>query len=305
MGRTLFITGSSGFIASRLLRKINRNNFKNIYCLSRNESEVIREFSRYENFKFIRGDIFDATLYAPYLTSADIVVHLAAATGKAGPEEYFKVNAEGTRFLVKQCEQSGVKNFLFISSIAVKFKEISRYYYAQAKLQGELAVKESRLNYSIVRPAIVIGKGSPILKSLLKLAGAPVVPVFGDGKVKVQPVYVDDLADCLVSIIDEEIFLNETFDIGGPEVISIEDFIKKISRAYFKKEPGVIHIPMTLLLPVLTFFEKFFYSLLPFNVGQVSSFRFDGTIEENRLFQKHSPHMKNIDEMLRAVIDNG
>lgn len=305
MKSSLFITGSSGFIAGNFLQRINPEEYKNIYCLSRNESMVTTSLSKYNNFKFIKGNIYDTNLYGPYLASTDTVVHFAAATGKARPEEYFKVNAEGTEFLVKQCEQLTVKNFLYMSSISVKFTDISRYYYAQSKQKGEDAVKGSSLRYAIVRPTIVIGKKSPIFESLFKLAKGNIIPIFGDGTTKIQPIYIDDLVDCLLSIINENIFLNETFDLGGPEVITIENFIKRIHQVYYNKEPKSIHIPLRLFIPFLSFLEKFFYSYMPLTVGQLSSFRNDGTIEKNKIFLKHFPQLKNVNKMLRLVINNG
>ena len=208
MKGSLFITGASGFIASNLLRKLNIKEYKSVYCLSRHESEILTRLSEYDNFKFIKGSIYDAELYEPYLASSDIVVHLAAATGKAGREEYFKVNAEGTKFLINQCIRQGVTKFLFISSISVKFPEVSQYYYAQSKQAAENIVKESGLNYTILRPTIVIGKESPILRSLEKLAKMPVIPIFGTGTSQIQPIYIEDLVDCILYIINENNFMN-------------------------------------------------------------------------------------------------
>ncbi len=302
---SLFITGSSGFIATNFLRKIKAENYKNIYCLSRSGSKVMTSLSEHNNFKFIKGSIFDADLYIPYLSFCDTVIHFAAATGKAKPEEYFKINAEGTNFLIKQCERLNVKKFLYISSISVKFADISRYYYAQSKLKGEDAVKGSSLQYAIVRPTIVIGKKSPIFESLFKLAKGNVIPIFGNGTAKIQPIYIDDFVECLLSIVNGEIFSNETFDLGGPEIITIEDFIKRIHQIYYSKEPKMIHIPLRLLIPVISFLEKLIYSYMPVNVGQLSSFLYDGTVEENKIFLKHLPQMKNVDKIIRLVVDNG
>jgi NADH dehydrogenase len=302
MKSSLFITGSSGFIAGCLLETINPEDYKKIYCLSRNESEIIRGLSHHNNVDFIRGSLDNVDLYKSCLPSTDIVVHLAAVTGKSRREEYFKVNAEGTELLVEQCEQLGVQNFLYVSSIAVKFSEASRYYYAQSKQQGEDAVRNSSLKYTIVRPTIVIGKQSPILKSLSQLAHLPITPVFGDGTAKIQPIYVHDLVDCLFSIIRDNDFQNETFELGGPEVITIENFIKIINHVSNKKDTRTIHIPLKLLVPFLSVLEQLFFSLVPFTVGQLASFHYDSTIEENKLFHKHLPHMKDVGKMLQEVM---
>ncbi|MFX0194697.1 MAG: NAD-dependent epimerase/dehydratase family protein [Candidatus Hodarchaeota archaeon] len=305
MTRALFITGSSGFIANYLLQRIDLRRYRNIYCLSRTDSQITTRLSAYDNFKFIKGSIYEVNTYRPYLASSDIVVHLAAVTGKARPEEYFNVNAKGTEFLTRQCEKLGVYKFLYISSIAVKFNDISKYYYAQSKQQGEDAVRNSNLNYTIVRPTIVIGKESPIWKGFSKLAKAPITPIFGDGTTRIQPIYIEDLINCILSIINENIFLNETHDLGGPEEITIENFLERIHQIYYKKDPRIIHLPLRLLIFILSVIEKRFYSVLPFTVGQLSSFLCDGTIEENILFLRFLPQMKNVDEMLRRIISNG
>ncbi len=298
---SLFITGSSGFIGSNFLKRINLKNYNNVFCLDRNESEITTHLSEHDNFKFIKGSIYDFNTYKPYLASSDIVVHLAAVTGKARPDKYFNVNAKGTEFLTKQCEQLGVHKFLYISSIAVKFNDISKYYYAQSKQQGEDAVKNSNLNYTIVRPTIVIGKESPIWQGFSKLAKAPITPIFGDGTTKIQPIYIEDLIDCILSIINENIFLNEALDLGGPEEITIENFLEGIQEIYQKKIPRIIHIPLRPIISILSVIEKRFSSVLPLTVGQLSSFRYDGTIEKNRLFLNHLSRMKNIQEMLMIV----
>ena len=300
--KTLFITGSSGFIGRHLIEKINPKAFDRIFCLSRTGELPSLDVSSHPNIRVIKGDLFDADSYAEFLSSSDIVLHLAAVTGKAKPEEYFDINARGTEYLLEQCKKSGVKQFLFISSIAVKFRDVSQYYYALSKQQGEDAVRSSGLNYTIVRPTIVIGKESAIWRSLSQLSKAPITLMFGDGKAKIQPIYIDDLNDCILSIIKKNIFLNEALDLGGPEEITIEDFLKQIHQTLNNKDPRIIHIPLSLLIPTLSFLEKYFYSFLPLTVGQLSSFRYDGTIEDNRLLRDHLPKMKDVKEMVSEVI---
>jgi NADH dehydrogenase len=304
MRRSLFLTGGSGLIGSHLLRRLSPEKYKTIYCLSRDKMDLAALPSHYSKIKLIRGGIFDANAYLPYLEAADVVVHLAAATGKAKPDEYFKVNAEGTQFLVKQCQQQGVPNFLYISSIAVKFQDKSRYHYAQSKELSEAAVKESALNYAILRPTMVIGREAPIWQRLSKLAMKPLVPMFGNGEARIQPIYIDDLVDCILFVIEKDAFQKETWDLGGPEILSFESFIKRIHQVYNRRNPAIIRLPLQPLMAIFSWIEKRFDSLLPFNVGQLSSFYQDGTIETNWLFEQHAAKMKTVDEMLELVTNH-
>ncbi len=297
---SLFITGHTGFIGSHLLPKIDPAKYENIYCLTRTPKDMGGRFSA--PFQVVRGSLDEPQSYASLLAGCDTVVHLAAATGNRAPEEYFKVNARGTERLIKECEQKGVKNFLYVSTIAVKFSEKARYYYAQSKEQGEQAVKKSRLRYAIVRPTIVIGKEADIWKTLSSLARKPVLLMFGDGTTKIQPIYIDDLINCLLVILNENLFSNETFELGGPEKVTFELFLKKIHHLYHQKDPSVVHLPLKPILSVLSFIEDRFRSTLPVSTGQFAAFNNDGTIEVNRIFNQSAPHMKSVDAMLKQVM---
>ncbi|MCZ6491587.1 MAG: NAD-dependent epimerase/dehydratase family protein [Acidobacteria bacterium] len=301
MARSLFITGASGFVGRNLLRRIDPAKYKDIFVLIRSESKLAPSLLKQRNVRLVRGDLFECSLYAPYLASADCVIHLAAVTGKASPQQYFRVNVEGTRTLLEQCRRAGVQRFLHVSSIAVKFPNKARYYYAQSKEQAENVVRNSGLHHTIVRPSIIVGPGAPAWTNLAKLAGLPVIPVFGNGQASIQPIDIDDLLDFIISIVDKDIFNGDTLDLGGSQVISIEEFLRKIHWLRHHKDPRTVHIPLTLLIPVLTLLEKLFYSFLPITVGQLTSFRYDCTIEKNSLFEERLPRLKSIDAMLDSA----
>lgn len=301
---SIFITGANGYIARNFIRRINRENYKTIYCLIRSQSKIANELFSYENIEFIQGDINDTSTYAHILDSVSTVIHFAAVTGKARPEEYFRTNKDGTEQLINQCRVSGVKNILYISSISVKYPDISRYYYAQSKKVGENIVKESGLRYAIVRPTIVIGKGSALLESIMNLASRRIIPVFGDGKAKIQPIHIDDLNDCLLSILQGDYFRNEIYEFGGPEIIAIEAFLKRICLSCYNKKAKTIHIPMGPLILFLKLFETLAYDYVPVTIGQLSAFRYDSTIAENAIFRSRFNEMKNIDEMLSSSTEN-
>lgn len=300
--KTLFITGATGFIGSRLVQRLNPSNYKNIFCLSRTVFNDASYLRKHDNVKFLYGSLFDHESFINYLSESDIVIHLAAITGKATPEAYFNINAKGTEFLLEQCIKSGVKKFLYISSIAVKFKDIKNYPYAQSKLKAEEYVKTSAIYHTILRPTIVVGDGSPVLSSLSRLASSPFTPIFGDGSAMIQPIFIDDLISCILNILENNTFDNETLDVGGPEQISIESFIRIIHRMLFNSRPRVIHIPIRPLIKMLSFMEKYFFSLLPVTAGQLASFSNNGTIDRNRLFDHCHINMKNVNEMLQLAL---
>jgi len=300
--KTLFITGASGFIGSRLVRRLNHSDYKHIFCLSRTACDDLSYLRKYDNVQFLRGSLFDSESYIHQLSKSDIVIHLAAITGKAKAAEYFNINAKGTDFFIEKCKQSGIKKILYISSIATKFKNIKNYPYARSKLQAEECVKASSIPYTILRPTIVIGDGSPILSSLSKLGNAHVVPIFGDGTTMIQPIFIDDLISGIIHIIENNLFDNEIFDLGGPEQISIENFIIILHKLSFNRNSRFIHVPIHPAIKILELIEKHFLSFLPFTAGQLASFSNHGTIDRNRLFDRYFSNMKNVNEMLQLAL---
>ncbi len=296
--RRIFITGASGFLGRCLLARLDPSKFEKISCLSRSAPPSTSP----ANVEWLSGGLADTAAYSAALDGADCVVHLAAATGKLPPKEYFAVNVEGTRRLVEQCQRAGVRSFLFISSVAAGFPDLTRYHYAQSKVQAEEIVRASGMNFAIVRPTMIFGPGSLVLTGLATLAALPVIPVFGSGATPVSPIAVEDLADFLLRFVDNNLFPGETFDLGGPDVVSIEDLLRKIHLLLRRAEPKVLHIPMALLLPALTLLEFVAYPLLPITIGQLATFRFDGSGRLNAFRNEPKPRLQSLDAMLAAAL---
>ncbi len=303
MNRSLFITGSSGFIAGYLLRSLPLDQYKHIYCLSRNQSDLTTELSRRENFHFVQGSLLEPATYESQLAAAETVIHLAAVTGKAGRQEYFTVNTDGTAKLVEKCKELGVTHFLHTSTIAVKYANVKYYHYAQSKQLAEEIVRDSGLAYTIIRPTIVLAQDAPIWQSLRKMASKSVIMIPGNGRAKIQPIYVDDLIECILYILREQLFDNQALDLGGPDVLSFESFLRQIHREAGQKEPRVVHLPLGLMRGCLGFLEKYLCSSLPVTAGQLSAFGNDGLADDNDITSRHRNQMKRVEDIIRLLID--
>ena len=300
---SIFITGISGYIGGRLLERLKCLSLDRIYCLYRNTSDINCSLKNANEFIPVQGSVEDVNTYSHYLPQCDTVVHLAAQTGKASREEYFKVNSIGTELLVSQCQKMGVKKILYVSTIAVNYQNKEHYYYAQSKERGELAVLESGINYTIVRPTIVIGENSPNWKGLESLAKAPVIPLFGRINTQIQPIYVDDLIANLIHILDNDKFDNFIIELGGPDRITFEAFLRNIHYEHYGKNAVVLKLPHIMLQNALSFIEKFNITKLPITAGQLSVFNNDSTAQPNSLLSKNVAKMKGANEMVKLLVN--
>jgi NADH dehydrogenase len=298
--QALFVTGSGGFLGRQLVPLLVAGGAQKIFCLSRTQPAAPLAAGTAGNVESIRGTLADALLYERELAQSSHVLHLAAATGRASAGEHFATNVEGTRALVELCKKLGGKKFLHVSTIAVNFPDKRRYFYAQAKEQAESIVRSSGLPFTIVRPTMIFGDSSPVQTALARLAAMPVMPLFGSGETPVQPVDAGDLAAMLAHIIGDDRFAGETLELGGPTALPIRDLLLTM-RERLGLPPRVLRLPIGLLVAFLSQAEKVAYDVLPFTVGQLATFRFDGTAEPNSLWQEFRPRMKSLDRMLASL----
>jgi nucleoside-diphosphate-sugar epimerase len=295
MAGSIFLTGANGFLGRRLLPLLAACSERKIFCLVRKKPSE----SQKQNVEFILGDLLSGNAYAHALDGCDAVVHLAAATGKHAAEEYFRINCDGSKALMAAAQQAGVRRFVHVSTIAVKFGDKSHYPYAQSKEQAEMAVKQSCLHWTVVRPTMIFGKGAPVLDGLSRLAVLPLVPIFGDGLTPVQPILADDLAASLLAMLEDESLIGRTVEIGGPEVISIENLLLRIRTSTGRGDARVVHLPARAIAACLGWVEPWLQPLLPVTAGQLASFTNPGTIAPDPWVETRQVGMKRVDEMLR------
>ncbi len=303
MKPSIFITGITGLLGRALLKKIDPEKYNTIYCLIVDKSTLLESYP--DNFKKIPGDLNDQKTYKNILENVETVIHMASVTGKVSPQEYNNNIVLGTAKLLNNCKEHGVKNFVYISSIAAKFKKIKRYYYGIAKKEAEKIVKNSGLNYSIIRPTMIMGANSAVFEGFSNLASLPIIPVFGNGKTKIQPVADIDVAESIISILDKNHFQNKILEIGGPEILSIDEFLTRIKskKNTQKKKAKMLHIPIGLTVFGLSMLETIVYKFLPITVGQLASFRNDSTAT-NDPFLKNPSELVGIEELIEKSSRN-
>jgi len=309
MKTSIFITGITGFLGKSLLKKINPEQYNKVYFLIRNsDSELIKTFP--ENFIPVIGDLHKPESYEKTLAEMEIdtVIHLASVTGKVSPQEYEKTIVTGTKNLLEKCKENKVSNIIYLSSIAAKFEKIKKYHYGLAKREAENIIANSGLKYSIIRPTMILGKSSAVFEGFSNLATLPITPVFGKGNTMLQPIDVDDVSNIIISILETDNCNNKIVEIAGPNILSINDFLKKIraiKNNNYDKSIRFMHIPMGLTVLGLTVLETFAYKFLPITIGQLASFRNDSTINNTSVnfpYSKSNIELTDIDTMIKSSL---
>lgn len=291
----LLITGATGFVGRRLLKKIIDKKIK-VRCLIRNKKKI----DGGNELEIIQGDLSDRdTLYDATL-GVDTVVHLAAVIKSSDPSEFMNVNVQGTRNLVEACIKNEVKKIIYVSSLDAVLNETNIY--GKTKAIGEDIIKNSNIDYIILRPSLIYGRGSKDITLLTELINRyPLIPVVGSGEGKLQPVYVDDVCDTIVKLIESD-KKNKIYHIAGEQKISLNDLIDKIA-GLSSRQVIKVHVPLWLLwLPLKL------YSLIArnstINYESLNLLTNDKTCEIDDI--KNDFHFKplSLDDGLRLVLQN-
>lgn len=298
----IFLTGAGGFLGRAVLDELARVGGHELVLLLRRPDAVAH---LPEGAEVILGDLLEPERFAAQLRGCDLVVHMAAMTGKAAPEVYHTVNREGTSALLDAAAAAGVPEFIFVSTIASGYPKQKYYPYAQSKAAAEADVAASGLAYTILRPTIIMGDGSPIAETLGKIAGAPVIPLpQSGGPVSVQPVHVRDVARGIVTLIGQPDQKNETLDLGGPEALTFRDFLARLHIGLKGKEPGFLPIPLAPIQWGLSLIEPVARKVMPATAGQLSVFGNPSTAADNWLMETLRPTMVPLWEMLPGGPDH-
>jgi nucleoside-diphosphate-sugar epimerase len=292
--RSLFITGASGFVGRHLLARVG-GRYGRVVALSRIPRPPVAGVT------WVQGDLQDPAGYASFLDAETDIAHLAAATGGASASVHRAVNAEGTEALVKSAERARVGGLLFVSSIAARFPEDPHYPYATAKREAEVIVRAGKVPFVIVRPTIVLGRGSPILDKLRTLAGGPVIAAIGGGKARVQPVDVTNLAGALAQLLERRAFEGTMLEFGGPEVLTMAELLVRVRAAMGKPPARIMAMPYAPMRGGLIAMEALLFGRSPVSAGQISSFVQDGVAEPNALWESMRSGLLSVIRMLEAA----
>jgi nucleoside-diphosphate-sugar epimerase len=300
MVQRIFVTGASGFVGQEFLRRCRGSGGGQITVLTR--QLLPDDPSRLGSVTQVVGDLLDPDAYRSALAGCEVVVHLAATTGRASAAEHARVNVEGTRVLLEACKAAGVSRILYISTVAAGFADQSYYPYAQTKARAEDLVRDSGLQYTILRPTIVLGAKSPIWATMTKIAGLPLVPLFeGARPVEVQPVHVDDVARGIELVLQDGRFDGDVLTLGGPEALSFRRFLELVQRAVSGRQGRIVRLPLKPIRALLAVMEPVLGPVMPVTAGQLAVFANDSVAPSNWLLDRLRPGMASIEQTVEAL----
>jgi NADH dehydrogenase len=250
----ILVTGATGFIGPRVVHALRAED-RPVRALVRNAASREAQQLRSWGVELVQGDVTRPDDLRTAVEGVDTVVHLVAIlTGK--PRDFERVMSAATRDLVLAAQSAGVRRFVLMSALGTseETKDLVPYY--NAKWAMEQAVEGSSLEHVIFRPSFVFGENGGALKQFKQVARlAPVTPIVGAGTQRIQPIWVDDVAAYFAAAIDMPEAAGRTFDIGGPDVVTWNEFWTQLKRTLGVRRPSV-HVPTGLMRAQAVLLER-------------------------------------------------
>lgn len=251
----VFLTGGTGFVGKEIMRQLVATGHT-VRALIREGSEG--KLALLENVEVRPGDVTDAASLVDALAGCDAVLHLVGIIREFPGRgvTFKKIHVDGVENLVSAAAEQGVQRFLHMSSNGTR--EYGSTDYHRTKWQGEERVRDSQLDWTIFRPSLIFGPGSEFVNILATLIRRmPVVPVIGDGKYRMQPVAVEQVAESFVKALELKETIGSTYQLGGGKSYSYDEIIDLTALAMGKEKAIKIHQPLFMIKPMVKMMQGF------------------------------------------------
>ena len=248
----ILLTGATGTVGSALLRRLTAAGTP-VRCLVRNPKRLGPERVRVQ---IALGDLANPASFRNALRGVNTVIHLAASIRDQPRGSIEELNAMATLRLVRGAEKAGAKRFVFASAMNASLQSPTRFF--RAKALARRAVEASDLETTVFSPSIVYTPGDPWLTILDRFSHLPVMPIAGDGEARFQPIWAEDVADCIMAALDRPPgpsersgaadatgngHVHRAFDLAGPETLSYDEIAELALRPTGRRRP-LLHVPM-------------------------------------------------------------
>jgi uncharacterized protein YbjT (DUF2867 family) len=183
----------------------------------------------------------------------DTVVHLAASIRDQPRTSLEELNAVATLRLVRAAERAGARRFVFFSAMGARHHSRTRFF--RAKALARQAVEASRLETTVFAPSIVYTPGDPWLTLLERFSYLPVMPVSGSGRALYQPIWAEDVADCVIAALMASGPRRRSYELAGPDTLSYDDIVR-LAVAPLRRHRPLLHLPLPLVRVGLTVLRR-------------------------------------------------
>ncbi len=308
--KRVLVTGASGFVGRHVVRCLMASGHHPV-CFVRNTDRMraLLADAAPGQYTVAAGSPFDESALRQASRDIDAAVHLIGIIlerRRFRGQSFRRVHVEAAQRVLEAARAAGASRFLHMSALGTRPGAVSRYH--RTKWEAESFVRASGLAFTIFRPSVIHGPDGEFMQLMKRFVCGlvpPVIPYFGRGAARLQPVSVRDVAHCFAAALDLERTAGQVYELGGPKTYTWKELYETCRRLIpgaSRYKPKVsVPLPVAKLIGLTGDAADFLIGtrlLIPFNLAQVQMSQEENTCDTRPVEEAFDIRMRDFEEEL-------
>ena len=269
---TVVVFGGAGFLGRRLVHRLTAEGMTvRVAVRHPDRARIELRSIGFDRVTVVPADVRDQASVAAAIKGTDAVVNTVSAYVEKGGVTFEAVHVQGAETVAREAVAAGVARLVLVSGIGADANSGSPY--IRARGRGEKVVQKTLPEATIVRPGAMFGPGDALFGTLADLVRLlPILPLIGGGRTRLQPVFVEDVAEAIASILTDPGTVGRTYELAGREVYTLHELVR-ITLRFMGKQRLLIPVPFAVAEMQARLFERL--PNPPLTTGQVDLLKAD------------------------------
>jgi uncharacterized protein YbjT (DUF2867 family) len=283
MSQLVTVFGGSGLIGRHTVRALARAGHRvRVAVREPNLANYLLPAGHVGQIQIVKCNVTNAEQVAAALRGADAAINLVGVLYSRGSQSFQALHADAPATIAKAAKNAGLETLVHISTMGISPQSESAY--SRTKAEGDEALRAEFPQATLVRPSIIFGPEDDFFNKFANLARfLPALPLIGGGNTKFQPVFVGDVAQAILTCIEQPATRGKIYELGGPDVCTFRQILETILRVTDRKR-FLVPVPFR-----LASIKAFFLQFLPkplLTPDQVTFLKTDNVVSPGALTLK-------------------
>jgi NADH dehydrogenase len=289
------VAGASGFIGRNLIKALADSGHE-VAALynSRSPSQPFPDA-----ISWLKANIHSVNELTAAFENVQVVYHLVGIIAETRQLTFEKTVVGGTANIIEAARRNSVGKIIYLSALGTSPDAPTKYF--QAKWNAEEAVRKSGMEYVILRPSVIFGPEDKFINTLARLIKfSPIVPIIGNGRQMLQPIFVRDLTSIMISALENSRAAYKTIEFGGPEKLEFRRLVEIIKNV-LNKERVNFYIPNWLAVLMAGILENIMKPS-PLTRDQLKMLEIGNVVDNSRMLEIFGLNLTKVEDGLRIYL---
>lgn len=224
--RVITVFGGSGFVGQYVVKYLAKQGaLINVASRRPERADFLRTAGQVGQITLTYTNITNEEVLRTIIANSDVVINLVGILFEKNYQKFSTIHAQSAERIAKLCNEYHIERLIHMSALGVD--ENGHSLYARTKHNGEKAVLNAYPDATIIRPSIIFGTEDNFFNQFARIASfSPFLPLIGGGHTKFQPVYVGDVAQAIIAILNQDDSKGLIYELGGPEIYSFRELLQ-------------------------------------------------------------------------------